>query len=175
MIKEIIEHSLRPIIGMPLWSIGRAGNLEWFAFGVHRHVVNNATKDGNPKIVSDYALHVQCSWRILDLEGIFVASRDRFYPAGDDPYKDLEEFEWDIPGVNRCDERVSKLLQEWATYPMIVNAVDVDFVGGLKITFNNGYKLDVFPDLSVEAEYWRFFKPYVDEEHFVVTGKGIET
>lgn len=173
--KEIIEHALRPIIGMPLWSIGRAGNLEWFAFGMQRRVVGDVTKDGEPKIVSDYALHVQCAWRILDHRKIYVASRDRYYRAGDDPYKDLEDFEWDIPGLNRCDERVVKLLQEWASDPMTVTAIEADFVGGLMINFNNGLKLDVFPDLSVEAEYWRFFKPYVDEDHFVVTGQGIET
>jgi hypothetical protein len=173
--KKIIEEALHPIIGMPLWSIGRAGNLEWFAFGEQRRVIDNATKDGEPKIVSDYALHVQCSWRILDLKRVFVASRDRFYPAGDDPYKAIDDFEWDMPGVNRCDERISKLLLEWATNPMIVSAIEADFVGGLKISFDNGYILDIFPDLSLEAELWRFFKPYIDEEHFVVTGRGIET
>jgi hypothetical protein len=110
------------------------------------------------------------------LEGIAVASRDRFYPAGSDPYRDLENlvnFEWDLPGINRCDERVSSLIKGTSGAPLIVLAVEADHFGGLHIKLSGNYSLELFPDDSLEGEYWRFFK-LKSANHFVVTGKGID-
>ena len=97
--KNQIEQILQVIIGLPLWSIGRAGDLEWFEIGDERRVI--PINNGETKIISEYALHVQCAWRIRNLNQIYVASRDRYYPQGEDPYKDFEKFDWDKPGVNR--------------------------------------------------------------------------
>jgi len=170
--KDQIEQTVQAIIGMPMWSIGRAANLEWFLFGNEYRSVP-AKKTGY-KLVSDYSLHVQCAWRIRNHERIIIASRDRNYPTGEDPYKDIEEFEWDTRGGNRLDERVSKLLEERADNPLIVLSVLADEAGGLLIAMSEGFLLEVFSDDSLLSERWRFFRPYSENEHFVVTGHGIE-
>ena len=38
---------------------------------------------GAERTVGDFALHVQCAWRIAGPNGIVAASRDRYVPAGD--------------------------------------------------------------------------------------------
>ena len=58
--------------------------------------------------------------------------------------------------------------------PMIVLGLDADDVGGLRIYFSNGYKLELFPDDSLGEEFWRFFQLDSETRHFVVTGNGIE-
>lgn len=171
--KEQIELALNPLIGLPLWGIGRAYDLEWFEFGKQRQISLSNTQKEKHKIVGDFSLHIQCSWRISDSGNIIVASKDRFYRAGDNPYSNLEEFEWDVQGANRCDELVSQLTQKQIFNLMIVSSIEGDNLGGLKLGFRNGYQLEVFPDISFEAECWRFFRPYSDEEHFIVTGRGI--
>jgi hypothetical protein len=82
------------------------------------------------------------------------------------------EFDWDQPGVNRCDERVSMFLEERQDAPLIVEEVQADVVGSLRLILSGGYVLEVFPDDSVGGEYWRFFQPSTEAEHFVVTGQG---
>jgi hypothetical protein len=59
--KSKIEAFLRCIIGLPLWSIGRAGDIEWFAFGNERREVPG--RDNETKIVSEYSF-MQCAWRM---------------------------------------------------------------------------------------------------------------
>ena len=170
--KSKIEAFLHCLIGLPLWSIGRAGDIEWFAFGNERREV--PVRDNETKIVSEYSLHVQCAWRIRNQDKIIVASRDRFYPSGNDPLNNLEEFDWDIPGSNHLDELIFKLLEERSGNPLIVISVRADAVGGVNINLTNGYRLEIFPDDSLPSEYWRFFKPYSEYEHFIITGHGIE-
>src|SRR5512138_3471413 len=104
--KNRIEEALRVLVGLPMWSAGRAGNLEWFEFGARRIVIEQHGKHrGEQKEVGEYALHVQCTWRITHQNGIVVGSHDRYYPRGERPFQDSQDFEWDQPGANRCDER----------------------------------------------------------------------
>jgi hypothetical protein len=168
--KEKIEEVFQSVIGLPIWSIGRGADLEWFAIGVERREV--PLKNGGSKVVSEFALHVQCAWRISGPNGIIVASNDRYYPAGSDPYKDLEEFDWDVPGANRCDERITQLIEERQDLPLIILSVKADKVGSIFITLTDGYALEIFPDNSIMHEYWRFFRPHSDELHFVVGPNG---
>ncbi len=47
--------------------------MQWFAFGDQREVI---TRSGETKVVGEYALHVQCPWRIVRGDEIVVGSRD---------------------------------------------------------------------------------------------------
>jgi len=167
------ETVLRQLVGLPLWSIGRAADLVWFAFGNERR--NVTQRDGTQKIVSDYSLHLQCAWRIRQNDAILVASSDRFYPAGPNPYADLPEFDWDTQGANQLDERVSKLVEEYSSsLPVVENAV-ADMTGSFRLTLSHHLFLEAFPENSIIREYWRLFRPYSQEEHFVFTKQGLET
>lgn len=170
--KKQVEKIVQQLIGLPLWSIGRAGGLVWFAFGVERREV--LLRKGRKKIVSEYSLHLQCPWRIRKRSKIIVGYGDRSYPSGDDPYKEFLETEPDKIGNNQLDQRTLKLIMDHKQSPLIVRSVKSDASGGIYIAFNQGYSLDVFPSSSLSTEYWRFFKPASEEDHFVVTCEGIE-
>lgn len=171
--KKEIEQALYPLCGLPLISISRSVNMEEFHFG-ERHVKIPRFGDHTPVEVGEYALHVQCAWRIVDGERIIVASRDVYEPAGD-VAEEPADFDWMKHGANRCDERVSVFWAEHADAPLFVTAVEGDVYGGFRLLFSEGYELQVFPNDSCPDEHWRFFKPDTDEDHFVVTGKGIES
>jgi len=170
VIKKQIENTLNILIDMQVNDSGRAGDLQWFTF----YPANPASPiiDSNVQLL-EYALHVQCAWRIVGIEGIIVASRDRYYPAGVDPYKDLENFDWDKAGNNRRDERINKFLNDRKDSPLVVLAIEADDLGSIHIRFKGGYALDIFPDDSLRGEFWRFFKRSSTDKHFVVTGDGI--
>jgi hypothetical protein len=74
--KEQIRRALDSLIGTALWSSGRAADLEWFQFGERRTV----TTGGRTKEVGEYALHVQCGWRIRRGDQVVVGGRDLYYP-----------------------------------------------------------------------------------------------
>lgn len=168
--KAKIEEALHCLIGLPLWNASRAADLESFQLGT-RHIV--PSHRGGTKEVGDYALHVQCAWRIVGAEGIVVASRDRYYPAGN-PDEDPPDFEWYRSGTNRCDEQVAMFFKNKTNTPLVVEAIQADPVGSLRLTLNNEFALEVFPDDSLAGEHWRLFQPFNDNDHFVVTGLAVK-
>lgn len=173
--KETIEASAKVLIGMPLWNMGRSASIVWFDFG--SNLTSVPTRRGGTTLVGEYVIDTESAWHLGGPDGIIVASDDRAYPAGEDPYKDLPEFEWDKEGViNRCDERMKNFLDEHKDSPLIVEAISANHWGGLTISLSAGYILEIFPDVSIDSmEYWRLFQPANDKaKHFVVTAQGIK-
>ena len=170
MIDEI-KKNLNVLIGLPLWSIGRAGSVYWFVFGNQRRLIK--MDNGKEKTVSDYSLHVQCAWRISIKDKITISSRDKNYPPGDDPYKDIEDFDYDDPNGNRLDERIISFFNNLAKQPLTVTCVEASNKGDLKIVFVNDIELEIFIDDTVIEEYWRLFIPYNEKAHFVITSSCI--
>ncbi|NOT61761.1 MAG: hypothetical protein HOP19_16220 [Acidobacteria bacterium] len=171
MMQQQIEVTLRVLIGLPLWGVSRALNLESFQFGLEHTA---PIRRGGTKTVGDYALHVQCAWRIRSSSRIIVASDDRYSPA-DETLTEDDNFEWDVPGANRCDRRMDEWLAAFAgNYPVVTN-VATDSVGGFSLFLSDDQMLEVFPDNSLTdeySEYWRFFKHSSDDKHFVFSGTG---
>ena len=165
-----VQKALEVLIGEPLWSSGRAADLEWFQFGQRRSV-----KDvrGDTKEVGEYSLHVQCAWRISHGDQVIVGSRDLYYPPEeiDDP---PDDFDWDVQGANRRDKRIAQLFEN-ETRQFLVRQVEVGAAGSFTIVLDDDYALEVFPQDSLSGEHWRIFRPYVEEPHFVLTGKGLDT
>jgi hypothetical protein len=166
--KNQVEDALRVLTGKILWGAGRAGEIAWFQFGNKETII---TERETIKEVGEYALHVQCARRITSSQGIFVGSQDMHYPAGE-PYQKLEDFDWDQPGANRCDERISLLFSKQEAF--LVEGVSADSFGGFCLILSDGFSLETFPDDSLDDEFWRLFQPYKDTQHFIVTGCGIE-
>jgi hypothetical protein len=167
--KDQIETNLRVLIGQPLVSVTRAANMQMFGFGKWVDAI-----EGEARKVGEYALHLQCVWRVVSSNRIIVAQRDMYYPLGD-PETEPEHWMWDRQGANRCDERTKRLITQYTNCPLIVESIVADEIGGLSLLFSEGIKLEVFPDDSLPDEYWRFFKPGTEENHFVVSGEGVET
>jgi hypothetical protein len=167
--KQQVQNALNVLIGQPQWSSGRAADLEWFSFGQRRTVKGpRGTKE-----VGEYALHIQCAWRITHGDQVVVGSHDLYYPS-EERDTPVNEFDWDVQGANLRDRRIAELFQN-ETRQFLVREVEVGKSGTFSIIFDDEYVMDVFPDNSRNGEHWRMLKPYADEPHFVVSGKELRS
>lgn len=166
---EVAEKCLGSLIGLPLSNAGRAADMMWFSFGKETKVTDSR---GCHKHVGEYALHVQCAWRLVGPHGIIVGSGDIHYPA--ENIKGGSDFNWDVPGANRCDERINKFLQSQQP-SLLVETISGDFIGGFKIRFAGNFLLEVFPCNSSAVEEWRLFQPGANRPHCFLKGGLIQT
>ncbi|MCT9852367.1 hypothetical protein P2R64_31350 [Priestia megaterium] len=169
--REAIRSQIGKLIGLNLRYAGRASNLFWLGFGE----MISVTRRGKTEKLAEYALDIQCSWRITKDNKILVGSRD-FYSPRTGWNEENDDFDWDVQGNNRFDERIESFIEN-AKEHVTVERVEPDEVGGLKIFLSQGYLLEVFPDTSEDDEYsefWRFFNRRENSPHFVVKGNGIE-
>lgn len=168
--RAAIEVELGKIKGLKLQYAGRSSDLFWLGFGEIVQIIRR----GRTEETAEYALHIQCSWRITLDNKIVVASGDFYSPNSE--WDDLnEDFDWDIQGNNRFDERIKAFLND--NVRLIVERIKADDVGGLVVFLSNGYKLETFPDSSEDdddSEHWRFFNRKENSPHFVISGDGIE-
>lgn len=163
MNSDAIKQALTPLVGLPLRSVGRAANLLWLHFGEMHEV---AARGGGTKMVGDWAIHVQCAWRLCRLAHIEVAYRDYYYSPDGDALDD-----WDTPGKSRFDQQAASLVAGFAASPPEILSFTVNDVGGFSLLFSHDFRLYVFPDDSSHGDYsehWRLFAPASDREHFVV-------
>ncbi len=166
--KDEIEYHLNSLIGEPLISASRAASMQMFGFG---NWVDDPEEEARK--VGEYAVHLQCTWRITSTNKIFVGRNDMYYPSGD--YEiEPENWNWDVIGANKCDEKTNELIKQHVDCPLIVEKITADEFGSLNLQFSGNFRLEIFPDDSLPKEFWRFFKPTNEENHFVVGGNGIE-
>ena len=146
--KEEIERATRVLVGLPLLPPSRAANMMMFGFG---KLVTQLNRHGIPVDIPEFSLHVQCHWRIITHDPkptIVVGSRDLYYPA--DPTVDPEDenFHYDEPWANICDWHVKSVMDEHKSCALVVESIEADDVGSLRICFTDGFMLDLFPDTS---------------------------
>jgi hypothetical protein len=121
--RAAIETELGKIKGLKLQYAGRSSNIFWLGFGELVQII----KRGKTEETAEYALHLQCSWRITLENKIVVASRDFYFPNSE--WDDLnEDFDWDIQGTNRFDERIKSFLND--NELLMVERIAADDVGG---------------------------------------------
>jgi hypothetical protein len=171
--KSEIEKSLAVIVGKPLAHSRRAADMQMFDFGALHDAVN---RKGFPIQRAEYALHVQCPWRIVASREIVVGSEDVYDPPAEQHPPD-SDFISRHPEPSRRDERLESFFAEGYSSVGVVEGVEADDVGSLSVYFSGGAVLELFPCESPGAEYadqWSFFRPGADQEHLVVTAKGME-
>ena len=139
-----VSERLACIVGLPLWDCGRAADLLWLHFG-NRRVAT--TRGGTIREVGDYALHIQCAWRIICRRRVVSAS-------------DLEPSE-------RIDAELLAFVREHC--PAIVERVEGDDHGGLLISLAGGCLLEVSP-YDDSDEQWRLLQPGTSAPHLVLDG-----
>jgi hypothetical protein len=173
--RERIERQLAVLVGEPLQYIGRASLMVWVGFGP---MVRVRRPLGDEDEQARYALHIQCPMRVVGPEGIITGSTDLFH-ARDEPYRELEEGEWDTKVDGKLpstlfDARIEQFFASHQPSDLVVDGITADAVGSVRIVLRGGFALEIFPDTSLPSEYWRFFQADSDDRHFVVTGAGIE-
>jgi hypothetical protein len=167
-IETQVMHKLSSVLSLPLAIARDAGNMKNFQFGkIRPHPSGKGT-------VGDFALHVQCPWRLVTNEGILTGSADYSEPAVEGEEVNLDDRRSGNLQRKRLreifgtyDAETRSLINEADT--LIVTAVHTDRFGGLDIELSGGFRLQVFPNGS-RGENWRFFSPGNDEDHFVVEG-----
>jgi hypothetical protein len=166
MTAEQVREAALQLLGMPLGETWRAANMQIFEFGPGREGTN---RRGQLIRLPDWALHVQCAWRLLCGGALFVGSADLQYPA-DREADPLKEFDWD----NEPDRRSAILLNVInGTTRLAVREVDLLEAGTLDLTLSDSYRLQVFPDSSYpETEHWRLLSPAWGGEHYVCSSNG---
>lgn len=160
--KDEVKEALSVLVGKPLWASGHSAGLEWFQFGLRREVTGIR---GNVKDVGEYALHVQCAWRITRQDRVVAASGDLHEASEQDSGESQRT-------LTRLDDRLQQLFKA-DTVQFAVERIEVRDAGAFSITLADGFALDVLPDDSTDDEQWRLFKPYSEGDHFVVTGAGL--
>lgn len=161
-VRQQVNATLSQIVGLPLTAARRAADMRVFHFGTLRPV------DGGS--VGDFALHVQCPWRIESGSGIVTGRMDLWEPLdANAPFDEAWHYD---KSPNLQDARIEEWLAEIGA-PLIVCAVDADDFGGGLITLDHGFALRLFPS-GMRGEDWRLFRPRSDDPHFVIRGGSVE-
>lgn len=174
-IAEQIASKLQPLMGLKLTIARRAADLRGFHFGEIRRVPKGT--------VGDYALHIQCPWRLEDGNGIITGRSDLWEPA-----EDTSNIDWDIWDYDKNENLQDKLIADVlggydpdtrsfvnnGSY-LIVEDIFTDNYGGVILFLSGGYRLVIFPAGS-EGEDWRLLTgPGSGGHHFVISGGKIES
>ena len=173
--EERVQRELQKLVGLDLTATARAADMRGFHFGKLRPY--------RGRTVREFALQVQCAWRIAAPEGVLTGRSDLWEPVEDLSGEDFERWDWERDG-NLQDRRIAEWLGHDdpragacldAVNPPVVLAARATLCGGAEIDFSGGSCLTLFPAGSA-GEDWRLFRPGGDEDtpHFVVAGGRIE-
>lgn len=151
-----------------LQKFGRASNMVWLHFGN----VYETTNKLNMKVQkSEYALHVQCPWRLINNNSgeIFVASNDVYELSG--IANNNQNADWETQGSSLFDDKVSELCADESD--IRVTKVRISRTRDLIITFSNNYQFQCFANSSSDVEYWRFITRS-QSRHFVAYASRVK-
>ena len=141
------EKVLNTLKNTKLKDIGRCANMLWLIF----------EKNGD-----QYAVHVQCSWRIADVLSILLADGDIYYSIS-------EDVEWNVQGNSIFDIISAKIKNQ----DLYVAECSLKGISDLCICFQNGWSFYAFYNNSIEEEQWRIFLKDSPKEHMVARGTKI--
>ena len=161
-----LQDRIDVLVGLQLSIARNAANMTIFHFGpIRPHPSGGGT-------VGAYALHIQCPWRLTAGARIVTGTTDRFVGPSDG----AEANDDDHRSGNLQLVRIGELLRGYdettrsfvnASGQLVVTEAVTDAFGGLDITLSGGYRLQLFPDGSIEED-WRFVE--VQGRHVVVAG-----
>jgi hypothetical protein len=185
-VDERVGRELDKLVGLDLAGAGRAADMRMFDFGPRRPKTSRHRPERPAVMVGEFALHIQCPWRVEGPGGIVTGRADLWEPLAGCKGHDLEgyqRYDYDQePNVQ--DLRVAEWLGDpdaveqrrvpAARRKLVVLAVRATPCCGAEIDLTDGYRLTLFPDGSV-GEDWRIFRPHEkDGPHFVVSGGRVD-
>lgn len=174
-IRKQVTEQLSQLIGLKLSIARRAADMRGFHFG------RLTLRPDGKGSVGEFALHIQCPWRIDGPDGIVTGDGDLWDSAEPDEEVDWDTWHYD-ENENLQDWQIAALLGGYDpstrsftndTGFLVVEGVEADDFGGATVTLSGGYRLSIFPSGGV-GEDWRLFRPSAPS-HFVVRGGRIET
>jgi hypothetical protein len=151
-----------PLVGRQLSILRRGGDMLILHFGSIRRVERGT--------VGDYALHIQCPWRLEGRQGIITGRADLWEPVDTAGGFDPDQWNYDTDG-NLQDARLGELFARDPLTRSLVNTgdqfvVEADRFGGVALELSGGYRLALFP-AGTRGECWRLFRPDNEAPHIV--------
>ena len=169
--KQTVELALAPLQGMAMWGAARAADMLTLQLGEPRM---DTSPMGRRREIGEYALHVQCPWRLTENARLIVGSGDLYTPA--EPSVDRVAFQWDAVGASWWDHQLRGFFSDRA--PIRIERIAADPFGGFLLACSSNISFEVFPNTSAvphdDSEYWRLLKPGDSTKHFVVCASGLE-
>jgi len=168
-----LRRALTQLVGLKLAVARRAADMRVLHFGTMRPAPESTlpSQENRPRgSIGDFALHIQCPWRIETDDKILTGRTDLW-----EPLEWPSGFSYDDWDYERDGNVQDRLIEQFMTNcdNLIVESITIQSNCSFWIAFNGGYKLVVFPSGST-GEDWRFFRPNSDESHLVVSGGAIE-
>jgi hypothetical protein len=170
-----IQSHLTPLVGRKLSIARRAADMRGFHFG------RVTVEEPGDRSGGEFALHIQCPWRLEGPAGILTGQSDLWEPA--EPSQEIDWDSWDYEkDPNLQDRRIGELLGGYDpktrsfvndTEHLVVEKVEADDFGGAAISLSGGYRLVIFPSGSA-GEDWRLLQPLSEQRHFVVSGGAVD-
>ncbi len=162
---KTIQKRLDNLIGLKLTGCGRAADMRMIQFG--------AMIDSDQDSEGQFALHIQCPWRIENCDEIVTGRADLWEPIDRPEGFSYDDWDYQRDG-NLQDKLVNEMMDR--SNKMFVEFIEVHTHGSFTIGFSDQYQLLVFPAGS-DGEDWRLFQPGLTEEddiHFVISGGEID-
>jgi hypothetical protein len=157
---------LVPLVGLQVFVAGHAADMRTFGFRLP-----SRSPEPSPE---EWALHIQCSWR-MELAGEIITGSSDWWKTEDDldPPQD-----WDPAGGGSLQaRRLREVFEDTDVFKgpvrnrterFIVQEVQVSPLGDLAIGFTDGLRICVFPG-GCRGEFWRVFKRG-SNSHFAYVG-----
>ncbi len=152
--REDIQNTVNKIINSKVKSLGRASNMLW--------IVIEAKNMSGENI--QYSFNIQCSWRVVQNKDVILATNDIYMPS--QIVADSNDFDWDIFGNNKFDEKISKVNEIF--FEKYIIDVKVFETGDISILIEDNSVIETFIDSSEKIEMWRFLQRKSSVPHFVV-------
>jgi hypothetical protein len=168
-----IRKELDNLVGRRVVRAGLMAGIVVITFGKSQLEIS---RSGKLIEVGEYALHIQCAWRLVRDSEIVVGFADWVVERsaeGDDEDEEavdeaVVEEEDESQGVY---DRLTKALSE---SPRVIELVHVRG-GGFSLALEGGLYLETFPSLSEsdpDDEFWRLLRCLESTPHFVVRPSG---
>ena len=166
---DSIDFQFQKIIGLAFRRIRRMAATGSIGIGDMKSKID---KKGESVSVPQYALHIQCAYRIVDRNKVVVSNLDMFGVNSSTEW--TENFDWDVDGVNLYDEKTSAINKDISEAEVLIENVKASPYGDVDIFLSNGWIIQIFVNYSSQYEAWGLFEVDSDTPHFVVTGQGVQ-
>jgi hypothetical protein len=161
-----LSSALDGLKGVKLASVSRACDMLMLSFGKEwPRIIRFGPRKGEPGTRPQYALHIQCPWR-LDNSKAAITGRSDLYTyvgPGDEPANFSPDFHNCLLDQKRCElfgipEGMAQTRENWRIDPnhFIVTTAEETTFGDLRIGLTPDYVFSVFP-AGTDGEQWRFF------------------
>ena len=161
-----LEKSLRDVVGSGFVHLGRTLDMIELGFGPDVLLADSTILN---RWLPAHVFHVQCPFRLDDVDRTLVGSRDVYTDtqAGGSLHPD-GDFGPQADRSNAFDAAAKRFFDVHPSGSLRCTGVTADNSGGIALSLDGGYVARVFPNASHTCEFWRYFRPDTTGDDLVV-------